>query len=603
MINPLNIRNRGWVFGPWVLLICTMAAAMMLMAETKLDYQREVAGLSTVWALNLCVFGVLVGLLINGRRILTQLGRAQTLVAAGLFAGGIAVCFLAPRTNRIYFDEQIYEHIGQSIASTGAARSANLARVEYGEFNYHSGWVNKQPNGHPYSLSWYYRVLGVSEDVAHLSNLVYTGLGALGLFVGLSLVPWRLPRGAPLAAALLYLFTPLVPWWGHTVAAEPGAAASAVLAFAAACLHAGLRNEETGESNVASGVLLGCMMAFAANFRPESLLVFPTAAAVLISADRRLLRDPGTWAAFALGVALVIPDLAHLWSVRTEDWGATDGRRFATAFVLKNLQSNAGYFVNGEWFPVTGSILALVGLHWFYRVRNPAGIAVLIWFAQAWGIFVLFYAGGYFYGASSRYAMISVAPIALCMGVGLTALHASLKTRPMLHALLAAAALVNWLATMHFVPSVGREAAEARADVAFAEEMAPLLPQGSVMLGHNPSLWNPLLINSGQIFTLEPMVRSDLNDLRRQYPGGIYFHWNFWHNSDQAFTEAAKRLVEDTGAVLIARRQAHAFKFGIFRLDTPEAVLRFGGSPESRLEAADLDEAAAQAAKAKSSKE
>jgi len=162
----------------------------------------------------------------------------------------------------------------------------------------------------------------------------------------LSLVPWALPAGAGLAAALLFIFTPLVMWWGHTVAVEPSAAATTAVAFLAACIHARLRDPETAQGLPASGLVLAGATAFAVYFRPESLLVFPLVAAVLWSTDDRFIEDISAWGALALATALAAPNLMHLWSVRGENWGAHDGRRFDFDFIGKNISSNGGYFID-----------------------------------------------------------------------------------------------------------------------------------------------------------------------------------------------------------------------------------------------------------------
>ena len=40
--------------------------------------------------------------------------------------------FVAPRTNRIYYDEQIYQSIGQNLADLRLAQMCNDGSVEYG---------------------------------------------------------------------------------------------------------------------------------------------------------------------------------------------------------------------------------------------------------------------------------------------------------------------------------------------------------------------------------------------------------------------------------------------------------------------------------------
>jgi hypothetical protein len=386
--------------------------------------------------------------------------------------------------------------------------------------------------------------------------------------------------------------TPLVPWWGHTVAVEPPAAATTAFAFLAACIHARLRNRESAQGLAASGILLAGATAFAVYFRPESLLVFPMVAAVLWSTDDRFIEDLSAWGALVLATAMALPNLLHLWSMRTESWGATDGRRFALDFLGKNFANNGGYFVDSKWFPVAGTVLALAGALWLLRRNRPAGLALGGWFILSWGVFVLFYAGGYYYGASSRYAVISSAPVAVFMGIGLASLIGGLRRAPVLLCGLAAVGLINWLAAMHYVPTLSREASEAVADEKFVAKTARMLPEGSLVISHDPCMWQLQGVNASQFFTIDHMVHEEMRELANQYPGGIYVHWDYWHNAEPEIAADTAKLLVATNAAEVVRLQCQAYKLALFRIDTPEAFARFGGRlPVPSLRPADLDKA------------
>jgi hypothetical protein len=560
------------------------------------DEQRSVVPLSTVWGMHFCLIAIIAGLGGCAHALITLLGRRRCLTALAVLVTGYLACGLAPRANRIFFDEHIYMQIGQTIAHTGRAEAANYARVEYGKFEMYAPLVNKQPNGLPYLLSWVYRIAGVSEQSSHFLNRAMIGLAAAAIYLGLVLVPWTLPAGTGLAAALLFCFTPLVMWWGHTMAVEPPAAATVCLAFLAACVHARLRDKDTAQGLPASGLFLAGATAFAVYFRPESLLVFPLVTAVLWSSDDRFIEDLSAWGALALAIALATPSLMHLWSVRTENWGANDGRRFAYDFIGKNFQTNAGYFVESHWFPLAGTILALAGVLWLLGRSRTAGLALGTWFAFSWGIFILFYAGSYHYGASSRYALVSCAPVAIFMGIGLAALYGRLQRVPILFYGLAAGALINWVAVSHYVPTLAREAVEARADIDFVAEISPSLPKGSLVISLDPCLWLLQGVNSSQFFVVNNMVRSQMRELVNQYPGGIYVHWGFWHNAEPNLARETADLLAETHATVFRRMQSQAHKLALFRIDTPEGLARFGGDqpPLSRPDT-DLDKMLARA--------
>ena len=229
-------------------------------------------------------------------------------------------------------------------------------------------------------------------------------------------------------------------------------------------------------------------------------------------------------------------------------------------------------------------------------LRNRAfGVGVGIWFAISWGTFVLFYAGGYHYGASDRYSVISAAPVALLMGIGAAALIAWLRRKPVLLAGAGAVIVMNWIVAMHFVPAPGREAAEARADIDFTRAAAKILPTGSLVISPDPCVWNLLGRNASQLSTVENMVRSEMRELVRQYPGGVYLHWDYWVNAEPRMAKIWRQLVLDTRAVVFFRQTAEADKFALFRLDTPYARDALGGRSVIERRGPDMDEVAAEA--------
>ena len=568
MTSTSRFSRYLWLGFAVTVLLLTGAWAYAVASLPTIDAQRSVVPVSTVWGMHACIVAIIAGLGGIALPIARILGRRRCLTALALAVAGYLACGLAPGTTRIFFDEHIYAQIGQTIAHTGRAESANYARVEYGQFEMYSPAVNKQPNGLPYLLSWVYRLVGVSDAHSHFLNRALVGVAAAAVYMGLSLIPWALPAGAALAAGLLFVFTPLVMWWGHTVAVEPSAAATTAVAFFAACVHVRLRDPETAQGLPASGLVLAGATAFAIYFRPESLLVFPLVAAVLWSTDDRFIEDISAWGALALATALAAPNLLHLWSVRGENWGAHDGRRFDFDFIGKNFASNGGYFIDAHWFPLAGTILAAAGAIWLLGRNRTAGVALGGWFILSWGIFVIFYAGGYYYGASSRYGVVSCAPVAIFMGIGLAAICGLLRRRPVLLYTLLACGAINWAAAMHYVPTLSREAVEAQADVNFVAKVAPTLPGGSLVISPDPCLWMLQGINASQFFTVEHMVRTEMRELANQYPGGVYLHWSFWHNAEPNIAHQTAKLIAETNATLLDRSQSHLHKDALFRIDT-----------------------------------
>lgn len=573
----------AWMARLW-LAVCALAlagSALWALRVVRLDpaAQRAVAEHSTAWGLNACVALGAAGLAGAAGSVAGLVGRRRLaqVAAVGLLAWLIAGA--APRTHRIFFDEQIYMQIGQTYAHAGRLSAASYARAEHGRFEYLNGELNKQPQGWPYVYGQAARVFGTSPRLGQELNRAGVAVAAALLCLALMLAPWRLPAGAPVAAGLAWALTPLVPWWGRTAAVEPLSAATVVAAFCAAVLYARLRSAspEMVRGRPAAGALLAAATAFAGYFRPESLLAFPLVAAVLWAEEDDFVRDLVAWGALALAIALVVPNLAQLWSMRGEDWGATDGRRFNLDLVGDNFRANAGYFLLGREFPVAATALAVLGLGWLVARARAAAVVLAAWFVPAWGVFVLFYAGGYYYGASNRYALISAAPVAIAVGVGAAALIAWGRSRPAWLGLLLGLAALSWSRAFAFVPHLGREAIEVQEEVEFVAAQARALPAGSLIITQVPSMWLIEGRNATTWPNVSDLALGNLRELANQYPGGVFLHYGFWEHAEADRADIAARVIVDFHAEEIARFPSHAMNFAVYRLDTPAALARFGG--------------------------
>ncbi len=589
--NAYAAKNESlWTTRAWVAsgLFAAGLVAYWAFKTAQLDIfeQRRIAETSTAWCLNACVILGFAGLAGVIRPMLDRLGSRHVVQVCAVGAGVWLIAGLAPRTHRIFFDEQIYMQVGQTYAHTGRLSAANYARAEQGLFEIYEGEMNKQPQGWPYAYGQAARLFGVSPQLGQELNRVATGATAALLCLALMLSPWRLPATAPAAAGVAWGLTPLVPWWGRTAAVEPMAAGTIVAAFCAAILYSRLRACRPVRGHTAAGALLAATTAFASYFRPESLLVFPLVAVVLWAEEDDFIKDSVAWGTLAFALALIGPNLSQLWSVRGEDWGAADGQRFNFSEMGENLHSNFSYFLTDQYFPIAATCLALVGLGWLLVNARAASIVLAVWFLPAWGIFVLFYAGGYHYGASNRYALISAAPVAIAMGIGIGALWTWGSARPAWFGIASGLIVLSWSRTLAFVPHRGREAFEAQQETQFVAQQAQSLPTGSLIISHVPSMWLIEGRNSAVWFTVENLAKTHLNELANQYPGGVYLHYGYWEHAEIERGDEAARIIVDFNAKEIARMPSHAMNFAIYRLDTPEGLVRFGGAsiaqPEKR---------------------
>jgi hypothetical protein len=508
--------------------------------------------------------------LVNVRRYAASLsiGRRDVGIVAALSLLAIVVAGgVAPRTNRIFYDEQIYQGIGQNLSDLRLAQMCNDGTVEYGVLQCWRGEYNKQPYGYPYLLSVLYRAAGVSYWAATGLNVGIAALLVIVVFL-IARALFEDPRAA-WAAALIAALMPEQLIWSHTAAAEPSAAL-----FAAVAVLAALHFVRARTWIAVTWVVVAT--AFALQFRTESIVVVPVVALAIALWAPMEYRGVRLWGAALLGVVLSAALIAHLFAVRNEPWGSA-GNRFSLGFVAGNVGSNGHFYLGDARFPVVYTLLALVALA---RVRQWRGTAFcLMYFFVFWATYLLFYAGSYDYGADVRYSLMTFPPLMLLAGAGaaeaMTALRRFVPSPRQAAAIVGAALAFQFLWYLPTVRAVGEEAWAARADVAYAERIAPTLPANSIVLTHNPSVFHLLGRNAAQLSLATNEPGYVTNVLLPRYRGGVYIHWNFWCNvSDPVQHDFCTRAMSRFPGRRISEYRERDYRYAFYRIDTPPPAAR-----------------------------
>ena len=479
-------------------------------------------------------------------------------LAVGLLALA-AVRAIPPQTHRIYYDEDIYENVAQNILWMGRAQMCNEGTIEAETFRCDASEYNKEPNAFPVLLSVVFRLTGVRESASHAVNHVIFALGAVALFWLSAMLSGRASVG--IGAALVYTFTPQNLRWGATVAAEPGAASFAAVGVGAFVLFCRRPSWRTG-------VFGASALAFACQFRPESGLVLGAAAAVVLFLARDLLRRQALWATALLILVLLVPQLAHTWAVRHERWGSGDGGKFSLAYAKANLGPNVRYYTGGEDFPRLFTALALLGL--LRPGRRRESLSILVWFVLFFAIFVPFYAGSYRYGADVRFSLMSAAPLAALAGAGLGWLFdLSQRFRPDSRPLAAAPYLLVLYAASAYLPftrAIGGESWASRADHAAALRMVAEVPLDGIVLTHNPGMIHVMGRSAAQtsVASYQP---GRVDELFHRFPGGVYFHYNFWCNVDDPVqNEFCRQVLATFKTRVILEESSGFYRYVLYRL-------------------------------------
>lgn len=493
--------------------------AVWLRTESAL--LREHLRVLQFWSLEICFMLVLAfgaAMLIDLRRML---GRRDAFRMAILAGAAIALTlFAAPRTNRIYYDEQIYQGIGQNLSDLKLAQMCNDGTVEYGRLQCWSGEYNKQPYAYPHLLSLAYRVFGVSESIAFFVNA-----GVMALTVWLVYLLTLVLFGDRTAAVLAGLIMALIPQqllWSATAAVEPSASMACVAAVLCAAYF-----RQSGSTVALAATAVAT--AYAMQFRVESVLIVPVVGLFIWRRAVGELGRPRLWVIGLLTLALAAVHLGHLIAVRSEGWGTSEAR-LSFGYVLANLQVNGRFYLADGRFPVVFTMLAASGL--VGRPHQEERLYIGVYFLIFFGIFLMFYAGSYNYGADVRYSLMTYPALAVLGGLGaagvVTWLEKRIPERRVLVAVTAALALqFLWYAPI--VRATTEEAWAARADVRFARSFVPEVRGNAYVLTHNPSMFHIWGVNAGQMSSIVTNPRH-LDFLRLRYAHGVYLHWNFWCN-------------------------------------------------------------------------
>ncbi len=548
MLAPPASSRRAWM------AVIGVVTAMLAILEvwllgTPTGNLRETLKSLQPWWLDSCVLiGVLIAVCllytVDRHTYRREIPRLAALAALSL----ALTLFVAPRTNRIYYDEQIYQAIGQNIADIRRAQVCNDGAVEYGRLRCASGDYNKQPYGYPHLLSLGYRLLGVHTWIAFAVNALVMAATACAVYLLVSVMFGD--RDAALFAGLTIATMPEQILWSATAAVEPSASLALVLSLLCAALY--LR--DGGWLPLAATAVVS---AYAIQFRPESLLILPVIAVTMWPRLRFELDRPRAWWIACLFLGLVTVHVAHLFAVRHIQWGTT-GPRFSFRYVGTNLPVNGWFYLYDERFPMAFTGLAVAGLLSSSYARER--VAMAIYFLLFFAVDLLFYAGSYNYGADVRYSLLTFPPIAVLAGLGAARLVrvtvarvSASSARLPLRALAVTILLFHFLWYAPVVRATTEEAWAARADVRFAQAFAAEMPRNSFVLTHNPGMFHLWGVNAGQMsFVISnPAYVRFLAD---RYRGGVYLHWNFWCNAQDppqqeicrnAFTIGAPELVKE----------------------------------------------------------
>jgi hypothetical protein len=475
------------------------------------------------------------------------------------FFGVLITSFVTPQTHRIYYDEDIYENIGQNLASLQKAQLCIDGSTVYGVYNCQNGIYNKQPYAYPYLLSIVYRVFGVSETASFIFNNILLAISIIIVFLIAFLLLRNYKTG--IFSALMYALIPQNLLWFNTTAAEPSTALFGAMFILSVIIF-------LKEKSNRSLFLVVVMASFAIQFRQESILLMFVALFSIIIYKPSEFKSIRIYNAGLLFLALSFGYIIHLFVTSGDSWG-TAAAKFSLQYFSHNFAVNSLFYIDNIKFPILFTLFFLSSF--FTKSFLKEKLLLVIWFLCFWGVFLFFYAGSYSYGADVRYSLVSYVPLVILAGLGVYQLQEFLKNNLSLKSYLNPIfAIIIIVSFFKFLPQVRAETQEAwgaRADHLFAKEFATLLPEKSIVLTHNPNMFHLWGKNAAQI-SLATEEKSYVNQiLFHQYKDGVYLHWNYWCNAaDSLQSSFCENILNDYDYELIKEYQENDYNYALYRL-------------------------------------
>jgi hypothetical protein len=195
---------------------------------------------------------------------------------------------------------------------------------------------------------------------------------------------------------------------------------------------------------------------------------------------------------------------------------------------------------------------------------------MLTWFVLFWGIFLSFYAGSYTYGADVRFALLSFMPLAILAGLGggtiVKWIRKAIKSTNMAGVLVIAVLMLCWIQFLPLIRLEGQEAWGARYDHIYAREFIKKIPKRSIVLTHIPTMF--LLWGQNAIQTYAGINNPDIiRDLIEKYQGHVYFHCNYWCNTDKDINQSlCKGIRERYQLEAVATAHQQKYEYGLYKM-------------------------------------
>jgi len=390
--------------------------------------------------------------------------------------------FVVPHTHRIFFDEDLYLGIANSIATEGINILCNYGTPT----KCIEGILNKDPSGYPFFIAIFYKIFGSSQLLAYQISVMVGTISILLIFV----ITYLLFKNQEISlySTLLLSLIPVHIIWSGSTATELVFLFFSLLTIISFLLY--LRTDKYAT------LLLGItLLAYTIQIRPEGLALILLIGFMFLLFEKNLLgklKNYRFWVPWLILFMLITPHAIQLYMNKEGDWGAPSGKKFGLEYATTNFNDNLGFWFNNEMHPVLFTIFTLVGIFYLSKTNKKILFFNAIWFLLFFTIFMFFYAGGVKNGGiGTRFVNIYCVPIIILGGYGLYEfrLLTKITNKKIISLILVSLILISFYFFIPFIQTPDKQAEYARDMHNFVMLNMDKIDNSCYVLTHNPSIF------------------------------------------------------------------------------------------------------------------
>lgn len=502
----------------------------------------------------LCWFFILsVSFVISKNFKLVSISRKETIVLFSIFVVGFVLrAVVAPRTHRLFYDEDIYLNIAQNIQSSNQALMCNNGSIRFGKLECSLTELNKDPNGWPFALSLALNFFKSPEIAGTWVSILMSSFTIFLVFlIGRELFFSTIA----LWGAGIYALMPAPIQWAPSV--EPSTFFTFLI-----CSLILLQIKKIKTQNPRFSYLIYPLLFFTFQAKPEALLVFPLLLLIdFFAGESRLSYNRTHWVSWVFFLMFLLPYGLHLLHVRDQDWGSLHGPKLSAIYFPHNLKDNVLFFLSPNRFPSVDVLFIFLGL-WQIRKNRLAKCSLVPWLVTYFGFYLFFYGGSYNFGVDFRFSLPIHVPLALLAGLGVDFLAAqTLKRGYQTQGIWVGLLLFCLAFELPAIHIIGEEGWQSRTDHEFIQSLLPQLPQNAMIFSRTSSEVMTGGRGGIQLYEMKPEL---VENLRRQGKS-VYFYFDVWCGTPK-FKDECQEVINHYVLESVARERIRYQTLALYKV-------------------------------------